>query len=254
MDKSVFKIFFSKEKENKWLNEMGKLGFLLNSVNDSNYKFTFCEDKVFHYSLENLDCSPRSEEAVEYFKSRESLGVTPILASGNWVYFVSNKSEIECTEEICKKNAAVYFWRTLYLLFFAICGAILCGYHIFMAGYLHTIEQAGNGQIAMLSTDGKIALLNVIKTGFNYVLKAINAYFRIWTDIFGENDAVAVVAAIIPIVIILLIIATFNLDSYIGFYKQRKALQNTAIEIATETEAKIENENSAVTEVVDDAK
>ena len=225
MDKSAFKVFFSKEKENKWLNEMGKHGFLLNSVNDSNYKFTFCEDKVFNYSIENLDCSPRSEEAVEYFKSREELGIIPILASGNWVYFVSEKEEIKCTEEICKKNGRVYFWRSLYLLFFAVWGSVLCGYHIFINSYLQAIEQSGDGQIELLATNGGSAILNVIKIGFNFVLKALNAYLRIWTDIFGESDAVAVVAVIIPVVIIMLVIASFNLDSYVEFYKKRKSIK-----------------------------
>ncbi len=247
MDKSVFKVFFSKDKENKWLNELGKEGYLLESVNDSKYSFTKHDDKIFYYSIENLDCSPRSNSANEYYKSREDLGVIPILASGNWVYFVSDKSEIECTEEICKKNSRVYFWRTLYLLFFAICGSVLCGYHMFMTGYLQTIEQAGNGQIEMLSTDGNIAILNLIKSGFNYILKALNAYFRIWTDIFGKNDAVAVVAAVIPVVIILLVIASFNIDSYITFNKKRKAIKSALIAQQTES---VTNDSS---EVITDA-
>lgn len=225
MDKSVFKVFFSKDKETKWLNQLGRDGYLLDSVNDSKYRFIKHEGKVFYYSIEYLDCSPRSEGANEYFKSREDLEIMPILASGNWVYFVSDKSEIECTEEICKKNSKVYFWRSLYLLFFAVCGSILCGYHAFMVDYLQIIEQAGDGQIEMLSTNGSIAILNLIKFGVNYILKAINAYFRIWTDIFGENDSVAVISAIIPIILILVVIATFNLDSYIFYFNKRRAIK-----------------------------
>lgn len=228
MDKSVFKVFFSKEKESNWLNRLGKEGYLLDSVNDSKYRFIKHEGEVFYYSIEYLDCSPRSDEANIYFKSREELGITPILASGNWVYFVSKQSEIQCTEEICKKNSKVYFWRSLYLLFFSICGSVFCGYHIFAASLLQNLDQAGNGQLDLLATNSGFAILNVLKSGFNYVIKAINAYFRIWTSIFGENDAVAVVSALVPFVLILLIIATFNIDSYICYFKKRKALQNAA--------------------------
>lgn len=234
MDKSVFKIFFSKDKETKWLNQMGQEGYILDSVSDSKYKFVK-QDDVIHYSIEYLDCSPHSDEAVSYFKSREDIGVTPILASGNWVYFISKETEIECTKEICKKNSKPYFWRSLYLLFFAICGSVLCGYHMFAAGFLENIGEAGNGQLEMLSTDGNFALYNAIKSGFNYILKAINAYFRIWTDIFGKNDAVAVVSALIPIILILLVIAAFNIDSYICFKNKRKAIEKSKSDTITTT-------------------
>ena len=244
MDKSVFKVFFSKEKENNWLNSLGQQGFLLESIWDSKYIFTKYEDEKFYYSIENLDCSPRSAQANEYFAEREGLGITPLLASGNWVYFVSKNTEIPCTKEICKKNSRVYFWRSLYLLFFAIWASVLCGYHIFMAGYLNIIGQAGEGCIELLSTDGNVEMLNLLKSGFNYILKAINAYFGIWTDIFGKNDAVAIVSAIIPILLIILLFAAFNLDSYICFKQKGKRVSIP--------ESSAENSN-AIEEVMTDA-
>ena len=69
MYKSIFKVFFSKDKEVKWLNKLGQEGYLLNSVSDSKYYFVINEEEKYYYSIENLDCSPRSEKAVQYFKS-----------------------------------------------------------------------------------------------------------------------------------------------------------------------------------------
>ncbi len=225
MDKSVFKVFFSREKEADWLNRMGKEGYLLLAISDSKYKFSYTEGAKYWYSIEHIGCSPLSDEAVEYFKSREESGIMPVLSSSNWVYFVSTEAEIECTEDICKKNARFYLWRIIYLLFFSVCGAVLCGYHAFSIGHLQAIEQVGDGQIDLLATGTTMTLFNAIKIGFNYVLKAINAYFSIWTDLFGKNDAVAVIAAIVPIMLILLVIASFNLDSYILYTKKKKSLK-----------------------------
>ena len=231
MDKSIFKVFFSKDKEAKWLNKLGQEGYLLVYVSDSKYNFVINEDEQYFYSIEYLDCSPRSEKATEYFKSRESLEISPIIASGNWVYFVSKRQEIENTVEILKKNSIVYFWRSIYLLFFAICGSVFCGYHIYAADLLKALEQTGEGKIELMSTSGGMAILNVVKIGLNFIIKAINKYIGLWTDLFGKNDAIATVAIIVPIVIILILLATFNIDSYLNFFIARRKLKKQKKEI-----------------------
>lgn len=225
MDKSIFKVFFSKDKEVKWLNKLGQEGYLLVYVSDSKYKFVINEGEKYFYSIEYLDCSPRSEKATEYFKSRESLEISPIIASGNWVYFVSKRQEIENTVEILKKNSIVYFWRSIYFLFFAICGSVFCGYHIYASDLLRVLEQPGQGKIELLSTNGVNAILKILKGGLNYIIKAINKYIGLWTESFGKNDSVAIVAIIVPIVIVLILIATFNIDSYICFLNARRKLK-----------------------------
>ena len=244
MDKSIFKVFISKDKEIQWLNKLGQYGYLLDSVADSKYNFIINEEEKYYYSIEYLDCSPRSEKANEYFKSREDLGITPLMSLGNWVYFVSKDNEIEYTPEILKKNSSVYFWRTLYLLFFAICGSVFCGYHIYASSLLQTIGQTGTGEIELFSTDGGIAVLRVIKVGMNYFIKAINKYIGLWTDAFGKNDAIATVAIIVPLIILLIVIATFNIDSFMSFYGKRKKLKeqnNKNTEIIIQNSEEINN-------------
>ena len=226
MEHSVFKVFFSKIKENDWLNLMGQQGYLLKEINDSKYLFSIDNEKEikYSYSIEYLDFSPNSDKAVAYYQEREHLGIVPLISSGNWVYFVSSECDIEINEEGLTKNAAFYFIRSLYLLFFTLCASILTGYQIFAKSFLEKIGLHGDGRISKLlvkegTTDFFESLLNGLKSVVNYLFKMANGYFRIWTNIFGNNDAVAVISILIPIIILLLIIATFNLDEYYGYTK-----------------------------------
>ena len=228
MEKSVFKVFFSKEKENNWLNSMGQEGYLLSEINDSKYIFIKSETEKYYYSIEYLDTSPFSNIAEEYFASRKENGVHPLVSSGNWVYFVSSKSNIILNADSYKKNSKVYFWRSLYLFFFALCGATLCGYQAFSVKFLNCIGHVGNGQVDLLSTSdtkGLLSgLLNILKYIANFFLNVLNSYFKVWTNIFGESDAVAVISIIAPLVLLLLIICCFNFDNYVFFSKKEKLL------------------------------
>lgn len=215
MEQSVFKIFFSKKKETEWLNSMGNNGYCLSHINDSKYVFIRKEHCCF-YSIEYLNCSPESEEAIAYYKQREAQGVYPVVSSGNWVYFVSDDKPIDVTSESYKKNSAFYFWRVFYLMFFALCGAVVCGYQAFSVGYLERIGHEGNGQIReVLDVTGENSVLNALKTVGNYLIDFINRYFKLWTNIFGESDAVAVISVVAPVTLALLIIAGFNLNEYL---------------------------------------
>ena len=60
-----------------------------------------------------------------------------------------------------------------------------------------------------------------------------NGSFKIWTNIFGNNDAVAVISILIPIIILLLIFATFNLDEYYGYTKLIAKSKKDKIEITS---------------------
>ncbi len=228
---SVFKVFFSKEKEQNWLNSMGEKGFLLTSINDSKYSFTKSdeEDHTYCYSIEYLCCSPKSEDATDYYKSREQEGIVPLVSSGNWVYFAKTDGNIAPNADVYKKNSVYYFWRTLYLLFFAICGAVVCGYQAFAIDYLKQIGYHGSGQITKVFelSDKKgftEAALNLFRNIGNIFFKMLNRYFKVWTDIFGESDAIAVISIVAPITIILLIIGALNLERYISYRKQAKQL------------------------------
>lgn len=232
MEKKLFKIFFSKEKELKWLNELGQKGYLLSSINDSKYTFNVYDGKEYYYSLEYLEYSPRSTSATDYYNSRMDDGVIPLLSSGNWVYFAKEGGEIASDAEIYKKNSRFYLWRIIYLSFFAFCGAVLCGYHAFAIGYLKKIGHVGNGQIReMLEITDKGSflegLLNALKSFANFFLSLINKYIAIWTKAFGESDAMAVISFAVPITLIVLIVLAFNIDEFIRC-RSKANMNNTA--------------------------
>ena len=55
MHKSIFKVFFSHEKETDWLNRLGKQGYLLCGISDSKYLFEINDGVEYKYSIEHLD-------------------------------------------------------------------------------------------------------------------------------------------------------------------------------------------------------
>ncbi len=227
MKTSFFKIFFSKRSEEQWLNAMGEKGYALTEIKDSQYSFTLSDKDKYTYSIQYLDCSPKSEDAVNYFKSLEKDHIKPLVSSGNWVYFAKSNGTITPSSEVYRKNAVPYFWRALYLLFFAVCGAIVCGYQAFSIGYLERIGHTGKGMIEKtyeISQKGGFynKLLNVVKHIGNALFKTLNEYFKLWTSIFGESDAIAVISIVAPITIVLLILGALNLERYFTYRSLRK--------------------------------
>lgn len=222
MQKSFFKVFFSKIKENEWLNTLGKEGYLLEKISDSKYYFTQKENTVFSYSIEHLDCPLKSEDGEKYLDQRRSENVLPIITSGRWVYFVTENADIEISNEIYRKNSVLYFWRALYLLFFAIVGVVVCGYQVFAIDYLARLGYASDGLIDKLSVGSSGTsfdnALDAILTPVNYVIDFINENLMIWLgDTFGRSDAVIILAILVPIVVALFVIGAFNLDEYISY-------------------------------------
>ncbi|MBO5869940.1 MAG: DUF2812 domain-containing protein [Clostridia bacterium] len=247
MNSSVFKIFFSKISEEKWLNTMGEQGYSLTSVKDSKYTFTKHEGKKFNYSIQQLGFSPNSEDAMKYFKSLEKEGIKPFAFSGNWAYFAKDDGVITPSAESYKKNSIPYFWRALYMLFFAICGSVVCGYQIFAIGFLERVGYEGKGFIQKtfeLSKDGGLrdGVVNILKGFGNAFFKLLNAYFKIWTNIFGNSDAVAVISIVAPITILLLIFGALNLQRYFSYrslaYKSKNSADASSEEIGDIIDAK----------------
>ena len=231
MQKSFFKVFFSKIKENEWLNTLGKSGFLLEKISDSKYYFSQNEGTVYNYSVELLDCPIKSEEAEKYFDKRRDENIRPIITSGRWVYFVAENKDIEITAEIYRKNSIKYFWRTLYLLFFAIVGAVVCGYQVFAIDYLERAGYTGNGLIDKLSVGSSGTsfdnVLDAILTPVNYVIDFLNENIMIWLgETFGQSDAVVILVFLIPIVTALFVVSAFNLDEYINYRILIKNINN----------------------------
>lgn len=225
MSKSYFKIYFSKIKETKWLNQLGQSGLLLEKISDSKYIFSENKNKKYYYSIEYFDCNPESEDAVSVFREYKEKGIFPIVTSGNWVYLVSETSAIAQSKLVSKKNSIPYFWRAFYTLFFAICGAVVCGYQFFAVSFLDKISHLSDGVLNHLNFESsgtafdKILAL-VVKPVNLFIDLLNNSYLSFITKIFGENDAIVVIALLLPIVIALTALGAYNLSEYFMYYKK----------------------------------
>lgn len=231
MQKSCFKVFFSKLKERAWLNKMGSSGYRLVKISDSKYTFEHSEEHKYYYSVEYFDYSPQSDAAIEYYESRKEEGIQPVIIAGNWVYFLREDAEIEADPEVYKNNAVFYLTRTLYLFFFSLVGCLINGYQFYCIGYLDKVGHLSDATVISPKEieNAKSLLdkvLNSAKGLLNLMIGWANRYFKIWFDIFGENDAIAVISVVLPITVVLIIIACFNFDEYLKHKKLSKKKQS----------------------------
>lgn len=243
MQKKCLKVFFSKLKECAWLNKMGASGYRLVKISDSKYVFEHSEEHKYYYSVEYLDNSPQSDTAIEYYESRKEEGIQPVIIAGNWVYFLREDNKIECDPEVYKQNSIFYLPRVLYLFFFALVGCLVNGYQFYCIGYLDKIGHISDELVITPQgiEDAKTifdTILNSAKNLLNHLINLANGYFKIWFGIFGENDAIAVISVILPITIVLIVLACFNLDEYLKHRKLYKSgiVNDTCAQI-NETEA-----------------
>lgn len=215
MEKSYFKVFFSKYKECDWLNRMGEKGYFLTKISDSRYYFKCSDEHKYKYSIEYLNVSAKSDEAISYYDSRRNYGVFPFISSDNWVYFYVEDGNIEDSLSIHQKNAVFYFWRSLYLFFFTLVSAVLCGYHYFAGDFIKRAGHSGNGSFGLLEVKGT-SFLDTLKSLWNNVLEFINnTYLKLFALIFGENDSSIVLAFLIPVVIVLTVLFALNLNEFV---------------------------------------
>ena len=223
MEKSCFKVFFSKNKECRWLNSMGEKGYLLTKIKDNKYYFTHSKKHTYSYSIEHLDSAIQSEEAEKYFASLEEKGIVPIIYGGCWVYFSAINKTIQQTCEIHKKNSSVYFWRALYLLFFSCVGAVLCGYHAFAADFIVNVGHMGKGRIPLFDIKGD-SLLDTLKDVLNHLFDFLSdTYIKLFTMMFGENDAALALSVLIPATIVITVFFALNIYEYFVCRKLAKS-------------------------------
>jgi hypothetical protein len=218
---SFFRVFFSRRKECEWLNKLGQSGHKLLRIKDSKYYFEK-NDSTYSYFIEHLAFSSQSDLASEYYTSCIGRGIQPVIYDKNWVYFVSESEGLEMGSSAYMNNASFHFWKMFYYFFFSLCGCVFSGYQVFAIEFLKRIGQAGDGRITTFLSLGRsnsilVALLNVLKRIGNYLIKAINGYFSIWTNIFGEYEPIAVLSVIVPLTLILLTMVAFHLNEYISY-------------------------------------
>lgn len=220
MEKTFYRIFPSKTSECKWLNKLGNMGYLLKTKSKGKYVVELEKDKRYYYSIEYIDMAPESSDAKAYIESREANGEYIVALKRHWAYFRKVGSEIELTADAYKMNCAVYFWRMLYLYYFAVCSTVVCGYQAFAIGFLERVSLETSGQIReflVVAPNPNFfqAIINLFRRLINSFLELLNVYFALCAKLFGESDAVSVIAILAPLAVLLYVLGAINLDKYI---------------------------------------
>ena len=124
---------------------------------------------------------------------------------------------IKPTSVSYKNNALPYFWRTIYLLFFTVMGAIFTGYQAFAAAFLTRVGYDSDGYIGLIEIQSDASPNGrAFKTFVNSLVEFINEYYlSFFVEKFGASDACIVLGSLIPVVLILLVFFALNLDEYI---------------------------------------
>ncbi len=243
MGVSVFKIFFSKLKEEKWLNEMGQKGYLLDHISNCRYYFFVFENETFNYCIEYLDCSPKSEDAERYFEIRKSDEIIPIVEGNNWVYFVKKTSAVPVVSEALKLNSKFYFWRSLYCFLISFVSSVLFGYQLFAIDFIMDAGHVGDGRIDLLTAEGS-SFGAILSRAWNGILEFINnTYIALFRMIFGESDAVFVLSLSVPLAIIFTILFAMNFNEYLLYKSLLKKQKITQAQ--TDTNSIIEGDKNA---------
>lgn len=217
MEKRFYMIFFSKQKECEWLNDMGKKGFCLTKINDSCYHFTLYSKQVFHYSIEHLDFPVGSEKCNEYFEELSNNKITHLFTKGKWSYFYTISAAIVQNKNTLKNNRSVYGWRTFYLFVFSLISSIFCGYHVFASKYILNAGHTGTGRLQPFKINDE-TYFNSLKELLNKFAEFLNnGYLSVFRNIFGENDSAVVLAFLIPITIVLIVYFALNLNECVRY-------------------------------------
>ncbi len=246
----VFKLFFSHIKEEKWLNEMGQKGYFLTGLVDSRYTFEHDEAHTYSYCIQNIGASANSDIATEYFGRMQGEGINPIIASGHWIIFCKKDGEILPDAEVIKKNSITYKVRTLYYYGFSLVLALVSGYQLYAVNYLESVGYK-SGPIGLLELAESESFLqkigNAAKSVVNFLADSVNSYFNMWIRWLSKcqsptcttvehvcgSDAIRVLSVLIPILVILILFGTFNLDEWISHAKRVKDLKKA--DLSTDT-------------------
>ena len=258
MKLSYFKVFLSKHSERLWLDSMGKNGMLLDSANDSRFKFKHSEEHTYSYSVEHIGVAPESDAAKEYYEKLSESGIKPLLSSGQWVYFVKEDGEIGHTEEKYRKNAKPYFARSLYFLGFALAFAVASGYQFYAIDMLRSVQYVSAteviGKINLLSSEGFLnKLLNVLISIVNFFIKIANWYIGLWQSWLGKSDAVAVLSVLLPLMAILTVLCGISFTEYLTFRKEAKKAKDSIAKDEFSAEEEPVEENVTDTEPAESA-
>jgi hypothetical protein len=105
MVKKVFKLYWDKDAEEKWLNQMSNKGWALTNFYLGVYTFKECENGEYCYRIDLMKNIASSKESMDYIKLVEETGAEYVSSWFRWVFFrkkVSN-GEFELYTDIESK-------------------------------------------------------------------------------------------------------------------------------------------------------
>jgi len=89
----VWKLFFDKEKEEKWLNEMAARGKALIGFSVARYVFGDCEPGEYIYRIDLLPKPLTHPDSMEFLRCMEEGGAETIASWVRWVFFRKKAAE-----------------------------------------------------------------------------------------------------------------------------------------------------------------
>ncbi len=203
--KRIRKRFFSSVRECEWLNELGQQGYRLSSKKDNRYEFEVQKESRWYYRVEWLDCSPESEEALDYIRSCEDEGLSLAATFSLWAYFVSEEPIPESLQG--RERTAVHYRNPALLLFAAdAVVAVLIGYHIAIREFLE--KQNVLLQVPTWTASGNpvVNLCRRLVYGGEVLLYR---YSKFCSRFFGDTKAAMVLGILIPLAVILSVTGAF---------------------------------------------
>lgn len=203
------KHFFSCLQENKWLNQLGQKGYLLNGWKDGRFSFTVEEGKTYYYRVEWLDCSPEYEEILPELRKLEKKGVHLCASRSLWAYFVSEEP-IRVRKEAVKRNVRHYRNPGIFFaVLTAVCG-VLTYYHI---DQLPFAKEQGLLLTVPSFTGDSNAILNLLKKMVYGLWLVVYNYMKLFEPLFGNTIGAGVLAFLIPIMLVFLILTVVWLST-----------------------------------------
>lgn len=95
MNKKVFRLYWDKDKEEIWLNDMVSQGWALSDFFLGLYTFKRCEKDEYTYRIDLMDDVVSTNKSMDYIKFVEDTGAEYVTSWFRWVFFRKKTSEGE---------------------------------------------------------------------------------------------------------------------------------------------------------------
>ena len=234
----VRKSFFSSVKECEWLNGLGQKGYRLIGKKDGKYTFEVDELQTWYYSVEWLDCSPKSEDGQAYIRSRKENGVELAASFSLWAYFISHEP-ILVSEESKKRTAIHYRNIALILYVFDAVAAALTGYQFVIRSFLETQGILMTAPELKRSSNVFIDLARRLVYGAKRLLYL---YGKLCGRLFGESQAALALGVLIPLAVILSIAGAFWTAEWLKNRPEKKRVEPQEEQEATDEQSEVSGE------------